>query len=256
MSIWSDQILDLMNDDNHSNAATLIQQKVSDMKFELKVYNRNTSDQELLDDINNVGLKIGREKITRSEYDELGKYSSGTVERRFGSWGSALQKAGFQLNIQRNISDLELFENIKKVWLQLGRQPLYDEIKQPLSKYSTRPYTKRFGSWLKALEAFIEYINLDDETKVGIEDDISAKFLKSKIEFKHKTKRQPSERLKVQVLMRDGNKCRLCGVTVTGNNIHFDHIKPWSKGGETVLENLQVLCDVHNLAKGNLDYEP
>ena len=56
--------------------------------------------------------------------------------------------------------------------------------------------------------------------------------------------------------MRDGNKCRLCGITVTGENIHFDHIKPWSKGGETVLENLQVLCNVHNLAKGNLDCEP
>ena len=73
--------------------------------------------------------------------------------------------------------------------------------------------------------------------------------------FRHKTKRIPSERLKVQVLMRDGNKCRLCGVTVTGENIHFDHILAWSKGGETVLENMQVLCELHNLAKGNLEYD-
>jgi len=72
---------------------------------------------------------------------------------------------------------------------------------------------------------------------------------------KHKTRRFPSERLKVQVLMRDGNKCRLCGIIVTGANIHFDHIKPWSKGGETVLENLQVLCELHNLAKGTLEYQ-
>lgn len=56
--------------------------------------------------------------------------------------------------------------------------------------------------------------------------------------------------------MRDGNSCRLCGITLTGDNIHFYHIKPWSKGGETTLENLQILCDKHNLAKGNLDYEP
>ncbi len=60
--------------------------------------------------------------------------------------------------------------------------------------------------------------------------------------------------MKVQVLMRDGNKCRLCGIILTGKNIHFDHIKPWSKGGETVLENLQILCEHHNLAKGNLEY--
>ena len=62
-----------------------------------------------------------------------------------------------------------------------------------------------------------------------------------------------SSRLKVQVLMRDSNKCKLCGTTVTGENIDFDHIKPWSKGGETVLENVQVLCASHNLAKGDLE---
>jgi len=56
-------------------------------------------------------------------------------------------------------------------------------------------------------------------------------------------------------LIRDGNKCRLCGVTVTGENIHFDHVLAWSKGGETVLENMQVLCELHNLAKGNLEYD-
>ncbi len=226
------------------------------MKFELKTYNRNTPDQELLDDLKNVALRLGREKITRSEYDGNGKFSSGTFERRFGNWSKSLEKAGLQINVQRNISDLELFENIEEVWLQLGRQPFYKEIKQPLSKYSTFPYEKRFGSWLKALEAFVEFINADDKQKAGTETDISDEIPKTDIEFKHKTKRQPSERLKVQVLMRDGNKCRLCGLTVTGDNIHFDHIKPWSKGGETVLENIQVLCEVHNLAKGNLDYEP
>ncbi len=55
--------------------------------------------------------------------------------------------------------------------------------------------------------------------------------------------------------MRDGNKCRICGVECSGglHNIHFDHIIPWSKGGETVLENLQVLCSSCNEAKGNMD---
>lgn len=77
--------------------------------------------------------------------------------------------------------------------------------------------------------------------------------LESEQVFKHKTKRLPSERLKVQVLIRDGNKCRLCGITLEGDNIHFDHIFPWSKGGETILENLQILCIKHNIVKGNLE---
>ena len=46
----------------------------------------------------------------------------------------------------------------------------------------------------------------------------------------------------------------LCGITDTGVNIHFDHIKPWPKNGETVLENLLVLCAEHNLAKGDWEF--
>ena len=55
--------------------------------------------------------------------------------------------------------------------------------------------------------------------------------------------------------MRDGNRCKLCGVECNDgiHNIHFDHIIPWSKGGETVLENLQVLCHKCNLAKGDVE---
>lgn len=228
------------------------------MKYELNIYHRNTPDQELLDNLKKVAIKLGKDKITRSEYKENGKYSSQTLERRFGSWNKALEKSGLQINYQRNISDEELFKNIEEVWIKLGRQPLCDEIKQPLSKYSISPYTKRFGAWRKALEAFIDFINSDElqnsekeETEPQQDNSI---IIPEKEIIKHTTKRNITSRLKVQVLMRDGNKCKLCGITVTGENIHFDHIKPWSKGGETVLENLQVLCAEHNIAKSNLEY--
>ena len=128
-----------------------------------------------------------------------------------------------------------------EVWIKLGRQPSRSEFSKPLSKYSSNTYEKRFGSWRKALKGFIEFINSNDEQNKEVEKNLSDASEAIEIVFKHKTKRKPSERLKVQVLMRDGNKCRLCGITLTGENIHFDHIKPWSKGGETVLENLQVL---------------
>ena len=106
----------------------------------------------------------------------------------------------------------------------------------------------------------MEYINSDNEQNIAIEsedlvenkDNLDQEFTNR---YKHTTKRDISDRLKVKVLIRDGNKCRLCGITVTGDNIHFDHIKPWSKGGETVLENIQVLCAPHNLSKGNYDGE-
>lgn len=227
------------------------------MEFKLNDFHYNIPDQDFLDDLKAVCNRLGRNNITMREYDKIGKYTSGTIHRRFGTWHKALMAVGIELTVNKNISEKELFENIEHVWITLGRQPTDREMRQPLSKYSKSPYLNKFGTWRKALEAFIEFINADNDQsqeveQVEIVEEISKE---SEIVFKHKTKRLPSERLKVQVLMRDGNKCRLCGITVTGDNIHFDHIQPWSKGGETVLENLQVLCETHNLAKGNLEYD-
>lgn len=229
------------------------------MKYQLKDFYRNIPDSELLNDLNKVADKLGLNKISYRQYDvNGGKYSAGTISARFGSWNSALKKAGLKLVHQRNALEEELFKNIENVWIKLGRQPVIRDMKRPLSEYSTHSYESKFGTFRKALEAFTEFINSDNEQNQEVEQEEMNTDTTKKNEFifRHKTKRFPSERLKVQVLMRDGNKCRLCGITVTGASIHFDHIKPWSKGGETVLENLQVLCEKHNLAKGNLEYDP
>ncbi|MGH1405498.1 MAG: HNH endonuclease [Rhodomicrobiaceae bacterium] len=51
-----------------------------------------------------------------------------------------------------------------------------------------------------------------------------------------------------RVYERDNGKCRICGAT---ENLHFDHIIPFSKGGSSKTEeNIQLLCAKHNLKKG------
>ena len=217
---------------------------------------QNKSSKELLDDLKKVAAELGKDSITQNEYTDKGKFGITTITARFGSWNKALQRAGLELTLNLNISEKELFENIEAVWISLGRQPKRNEMLRPISKYSERPYYNKFGTWRKALEAFVEFINSDNnqiqETEELERQTTTPELSGNEPVFKHKTKRFPNERLKVQVLMRDGNKCRLCGITLTGENIHFDHIKPWSKGGETVLENLQILCAQHNHAKGNI----
>ena len=226
------------------------------MKYQLKDFNRNIPDSDFLDDLKKVAEKLETNKLSSRDYnDNGGKYSAGTIAARFGSWNIALVKANLNLVHHREVSEVELFDNLKHVWICIGLQPVFRDMKYPISKYSTHQYVSKFGTWRNALEAFVQYINSDEANEFDKEEEsVSPTIAKIEEVYKHKTKRYPSDRLKVQVLMRDGNKCRLCGITLEGANIHFDHIIPWSKQGETTLENLQVLCDTHNLAKGNLEY--
>ena|SRR5258708_5243380 len=226
------------------------------MKYQLKDFNRNVTDIDLLNDLKRIANQLGTDKLSSRDYDDNGgKYTSGTMGARFGSWNKALEQAGLKSVMKHNPSVVELFENIETVWVKLGQQPVSRDLRRPLSQFSPSAYINRFGTFRKALEAFVEFINSenDKEQETEIEEQLDLTITEGPI-LKHRTRRNPSERLKVQVLMRDGNKCRLCGVTLIGDNIHFDHIIPWSKGGETTLENLQILCDAHNLAKGNLEY--
>lgn len=53
--------------------------------------------------------------------------------------------------------------------------------------------------------------------------------------------------VKLEVWKRDKGKCVQCG---SQNNLHFDHVIPYSKGGSSLVsENIQILCARHNLAK-------
>lgn len=53
--------------------------------------------------------------------------------------------------------------------------------------------------------------------------------------------------VKLEVWARDKGKCVTCGAT---DELHFDHILPFSKGGTSLkAENIQLLCARHNLSK-------
>jgi 5-methylcytosine-specific restriction endonuclease McrA len=55
--------------------------------------------------------------------------------------------------------------------------------------------------------------------------------------------------VKLEVWKRDGGKCVTCGAK---DELHFDHIIPFSKGGTSLkADNVQLLCARHNLEKSD-----
>ena len=223
--------------------------------FTLSFPNRDISEKEILDDIITIESKINR-SMTAEDYKKLGKYGLTTVRRKFGTWNKAKEKAGLNKNIEFNKPNKELFENIKEMWINFGRQPNYSECKKPYSKFHAGTYENRFGSWKKALEAFVDYINQEDNEDRIIENEIEIITQTDNTNgfIIHKTKRDISERMRFRILLRDGFRCLSCGkspITSPGVELHVDHIIPWSKGGETIPENLKCKCSQCNLGKGN-----
>jgi 5-methylcytosine-specific restriction endonuclease McrA len=219
---------------------------MSDARFVLsRSPNAPVSTAELLADLQRAAEAAGIKSISARLYRKYGKYSATTFEKRFGSWNNALTEAELEIVNEINISDERLFENLMVLWEHYGRQPKRRETANPPSTISQRPYNRRFGSWTKALEQFVEYANSQDRTPpTSIE-----------VASGHRTSRDPSLRLRFHILKRDNFSCRACGASpalTPGLELHVDHITAWSLGGETDEENLQTLCEKCNLGKSNV----
>lgn len=224
------------------------------------------TEDELVNDLRRVSEEIGKPSITMDEYERLGKYSKGPFSRVFGTWPNALKKAGLSSsdNFHPRISDEKLFQNLERIWIALGRQPAYLDIERPLSDHSVTTYERRFGSWRAALEAFVSYVNepiAESPEETSFNHTIVTPAIKepqSSVSQKkeRRTPRAPNTRLTIKVWIRDRSTCRICGrspANQPGTILHVDHIVPWAPPhcGETILENLQTLCERCNLGKGN-----
>lgn len=218
-------------------------------KFQVRLRKKNVPEDELLADLKRVASELSKDSVTALEYTTKGNFGVNTFLRRFKQWNLALQKAGLKAPNRQHVPDAILFENIANVWTSLGRQPYGRELDKAygLSEFSLGTYEKRFGSWNKTLLAFETFIDSGKASEVQP----AAPGLS-------RTKRTGSKinwRLRAQVLIRDNCICQMCGASPAKGpnvNLHADHIKPWSKGGETVLENLRTLCLKCNIGKSDL----
>jgi hypothetical protein len=211
-----------------------------------RVSGQPVTDAEILADLKSVASKLNALTVSMPQYKQHGQYDETNISRRFGSWNKALVAAGLALTNEINISYERLFANILALWQHFGRQPRRSELAAEPSVISQSPYNRRFGSWTAALQAFTTYANASGTEAPPLQEPIGTR---------HFTSRDPSIRLRWKVLQRDRFTCCGCGASSAlkqGAELHVDHKTPWSKGGETTLENLQTLCSTCNLGKSVL----
>jgi hypothetical protein len=229
---------------------------------------KRLTDEEVLDELRVVAKKLGKDYVSQEEVNNNSEIiSPSMVIYRFGSWPNGIKKSGlgFAPNARRYSED-EYFENLLNVWTHHGRQPFLKEMNQFPSAVTSTGYECRFGSWRKALEAFVAKMN-QDNGESGLEElsllttEEPKEIIREEIK-KHSVSSEDRHEIKLglryKVLSRDKFKCVKDGrspATDPTCRLHIDHIIPFSKGGKTILENLQTLCENCNLGKGNRHFE-
>lgn len=219
------------------------------MEFKFEPKNEIITDDAIIQDLIVVYKTLKVNSLSMKDYDLSGKYSSTLVCRRFKTWNNALCIANIPYRqVFWTVEDLML--NIYDVWIKKGKQPTRRDMdNKQLSHISSGAYLRKYKSWNEALREFINYINKNQDNPTRTKKEINL----SKQE--HKTKRDINLRLRFLVMKRDNFKCVICGRSPAKDQnveLHVDHIIPYSKGGETVIENLQTLCSDCNLGKSNL----
>jgi len=236
--------------------------------------------EQLLADLRLIASKTKKDVLSYHDYRALGgKHCHATFRRVFNTWPIAVHAIGLKSGEYKarhrkpNFTDEEYFQELQRVWEILGRQPKAREMKANGSRMSAQAFQDRFKSWIRAIHAFCEErnspdSNVDTGSSGVVSESVSAELgqvAKRAMEepqpangasgVRKRTPRKPSPRLRWKVFVRDRFTCRVCGrspANVPGLVLEVDHIVSYSGLGETVLENLQLLCRDCNSGKSDL----
>jgi hypothetical protein len=222
-------------------------------RFEIDFLTEYT-DEALLDELRRVSAVLGEHALTQVAFTKTsGRVHAQTLIRRFGPWRETLAKAGLEHRFLTRIhTEQAALENLAEVWTHYGRPPEYREMFQPPSKIQGKTYIYRWRTWRKALNAFADWANAEEQPQ-GPEPEPETPQSPRKSNRTEADYRDVRPGLRFKVFMRDRFRCLACGrspATDLNIELHADHILAVANGGRTVIDNLQTLCQGCNLGKG------
>lgn len=216
--------------------------------------NKPISHDEVLAELRRVANLLSIEVVSREQFNTHAHISSDMVRKRFGSWHNAMKAAGLGTNaLGKRYTDDDCFENLLTVWTRFGRAPTHDEMKAPPSIAGPKAYIRRFGTWRKALQAFVDRVHADSSPIEAKQEPEKTPDALEKVVIPEADRRDIRLGLRYAVLKRDCFRCVVCGrspATHLRVVLHVDHIIPVASEGKTTIENLRALCEDCNLGKG------
>ncbi|MHB1099893.1 MAG: homing endonuclease associated repeat-containing protein [Burkholderiales bacterium] len=218
-------------------------------------HGKQVSKASLISELKRIAAIVGSANVTTQQFNDLSNIDAALIRRRFGSWNKGLKEAGLAVPARaRRYSDDECFENLLRVWTHYGRPPRFREMDLPPSEVGGTAYISRWGTFKKALLAFVERVNTDVENPTSIPVVQTERPARNEsVSTGPRNKREVPLGVRYAVLNRDRFKCTLCGAspaTSTICRLHVDHIIPLARGGSNQIENLRTLCEGCNLGKG------
>ncbi|MBI5588716.1 MAG: hypothetical protein HY889_10185, partial [Deltaproteobacteria bacterium] len=118
---------------------TKLTQPYPTMKFELNRLPRNCSDEEIIAEIRRVDSIVNKELLTKTDYDEFGKITSGAIQKRLGGWQEALIAAGLghkysgrtisekMRQQSKALTDEEILNELRSIAKKLGKDYIAQE---------------------------------------------------------------------------------------------------------------------------------
>ncbi len=109
--------------------------------------------------------------------------------------------------------------------------------------------------WAKDLYDYIQAFKISGGEKANINQRNKVYTRKLHKEVENLAYKDPKrlfdENQKIVIWRRDDKRCKQCTKQIEFDEMQADHIKPYSKGGLTTIDNGQALCVACNLKKGS-----